>query len=196
MLIIRIALLSYTYPLSSIAAWGAVLACTAACKNFTGLIIVRTLLGIFECVCQPAFVFLSTMWYRREEQALVIGAFYSMNGFQQCVGGLIAYGVAQIQGQALKNWQILFTVSPLLTWCARHMRGLNTAMTRRCSVASRSSGASSLASGSRTPLSAPHASPLRTVSSWPSAYERTRPVFRTRSSRYVYQRVSPLSLPG
>ena len=105
--------------LISIAAWGAVLAATAACKNFTGLLIVRTLLGVFECVCQPAFVYMSTMWYRREEQALVIGAFYSMNGFQQCVGGLIAYGVAQIQGQALKNWQILFTVSPDDTTCTR-----------------------------------------------------------------------------
>ncbi|KAK7695578.1 hypothetical protein QCA50_000214 [Cerrena zonata] len=99
----------------NIIAWGAVLACTAACKNFTGLVIVRTLLGIFECVCQPAFVFLSTMWYTREEQALVIGSFYSMNGFQQCVGGLIAYGIAQIQGAALKNWQILFTLLGCLT---------------------------------------------------------------------------------
>lgn len=50
------------------------------------------------------------MWYTREEQALVIGAFYSMNGFQQCVGGLIAYGIAQVQHAALKNWQVLFTV--------------------------------------------------------------------------------------
>lgn len=50
------------------------------------------------------------MWYTREEQALVIGAFYSMNGFQQCVGGLIAYGIAQLDHLALKNWQILFTV--------------------------------------------------------------------------------------
>lgn len=32
---------------------------------------------------------LQRMWYTREEQALVIGAFYSMNGFQQCVGGLL-----------------------------------------------------------------------------------------------------------
>lgn len=53
----------------------------------------------------------STMWYTRAEQALIIGSFYSMNGFQQCVGGLIAYGIAHIQGAALKNWQILFTVS-------------------------------------------------------------------------------------
>jgi hypothetical protein len=50
------------------------------------------------------------MWYTRDEQALVIGSFYSMNGFQQCVGGLIAYGIAQLDHLALKNWQILFTV--------------------------------------------------------------------------------------
>ncbi|KAI0709755.1 major facilitator superfamily domain-containing protein [Earliella scabrosa] len=105
------------YLAFNIAAWGAVLAATAACKNFTGLVIVRTLLGVFECVCQPAFVYMSTMWYRREEQALVIGAFYSMNGFQQCVGGLIAYGIAHIENAALKNWQILFTLLGCLT-CA------------------------------------------------------------------------------
>ncbi|TBU25211.1 MFS general substrate transporter [Dichomitus squalens] len=104
------------YLAFNISAWGVVLACTAACKNFTGLVIVRTFLGIFETVCQPAFVFLSTMWYRREEQALVIGAFYSMNGFQQCVGGLLAYGVAHIQNQPLKNWQILFTLLGSLTF--------------------------------------------------------------------------------
>lgn len=44
--------------LFSIAAWGVVLACTAVCKDFAGLVTVRTLLGIFECVCQPAFVYL------------------------------------------------------------------------------------------------------------------------------------------
>ncbi|KAL0949647.1 hypothetical protein HGRIS_009691 [Hohenbuehelia grisea] len=104
------------YLAFNIAAWGAVLACTAACTNFAGLMVVRTLLGVFECVCQPAFVFLSTMWYTREEQALVIGSFYSMNGFQQCVGGLIAYGIAHIEGAALKNWQILFTLLGCLTF--------------------------------------------------------------------------------
>ncbi|KAF8665549.1 hypothetical protein AX16_000009 [Volvariella volvacea WC 439] len=98
------------YLAFNIVAWGAILAFTAACHNFVGLVIVRTLLGLFECVCQPAFVFLSTMWYTREEQALVIGSFYSMNGFQQCVGGLIAYAIAQIEGARLKNWQILFTL--------------------------------------------------------------------------------------
>ncbi|PFH53691.1 hypothetical protein AMATHDRAFT_73131 [Amanita thiersii Skay4041] len=104
------------YLAFNIAAWGAVLACTAACTNFAGLVVVRTLLGVFECVCQPAFVFLSTMWYTRDEQALVIGAFYSMNGFQQCVGGLIAYGIAHVQHARLKNWQILFTLLGCITF--------------------------------------------------------------------------------
>ncbi|KAG5637016.1 hypothetical protein H0H81_006116 [Sphagnurus paluster] len=60
--------------------------------------------------------FKSTIWYTREEQALVIGAFYSMNGFQQCVGGLIAYGIAQLHDLKLKNWQILFTLLGSLTF--------------------------------------------------------------------------------
>lgn len=104
------------YLAFNIMAWGLVLAFTAMCKNFTSLLIVRTLLGIFECVCQPAFVFLSTMWYKRDEQALVIGSFYSMNGFQQCVGGLIAYGIFQVKDAALKNWQILFLLLGALTF--------------------------------------------------------------------------------
>ncbi|KAJ7507573.1 major facilitator superfamily domain-containing protein [Mycena galericulata] len=87
----------------SISAWGLVLAMTAVCNDFTGLVVVRTLLGVFECVCQPAFVFLSTMWYTRAEQAL-------------CVGGLIGYGISQIHGQHLKNWQILFTLLGCLTF--------------------------------------------------------------------------------
>ncbi|KAJ7499069.1 MFS general substrate transporter [Mycena latifolia] len=105
-----------TYLGFCISAWGLVLAMTAVCKNFTGLVVVRTLLGMLECVCQPAFVFLSTMYYTRAEQGLVIGAFYSMNGFQQCVGGLIGYGISQIHGQSLKNWQILFTLLGCLTF--------------------------------------------------------------------------------
>ncbi|KAH8830706.1 MFS general substrate transporter [Flagelloscypha sp. PMI_526] len=103
------------YLAFNIMAWGAVLASTAACKNFAGLATVRTLLGFFECVCQPAFVFMSTMWYKREEQALVIGSFYSMNGFQQCVGGLIGYGISRIHGGPIKNWQVLFLLLGCLT---------------------------------------------------------------------------------
>ncbi|KAI1077434.1 MFS general substrate transporter [Whalleya microplaca] len=92
----------------SICAWGAVLACHAACKNFAGLVTVRTLLGLFESACQPAFVVLSAMWYRREEQASRVTYWYMMNGSQQIVGGLLAYCFTLITTGPLKSWQWLF----------------------------------------------------------------------------------------
>ncbi|KAF0323656.1 hypothetical protein K4K61_006288 [Colletotrichum sp. SAR11_59] len=94
----------------SIIAWGAVLACHAACTNFTGLVVVRTLLGIFESACQPAFVILSSLWYRREEQASRVTYWYMMNGAQQIVGGLLAYCFTHIKTGPLKSWQWLFLV--------------------------------------------------------------------------------------
>ncbi|KAH7013763.1 major facilitator superfamily domain-containing protein [Ilyonectria destructans] len=92
----------------SIIAWGSVLACHAACTSFTGLVVVRTMLGIFESACQPAFIILSAMWYRREEQAARVTYWYMMNGAQQIVGGLLAYCFSLIKTGPLKSWQWLF----------------------------------------------------------------------------------------
>ncbi|KAK4096176.1 MFS general substrate transporter [Parathielavia hyrcaniae] len=92
----------------SIVAWGTVLACTAACTTFSGLVVVRTLLGIFESVCQPAFVIISSTWYKREEQASRVTYWYMMNGAQQMVGGLLAYCFSLITSGPLKSWQWLF----------------------------------------------------------------------------------------
>jgi len=93
-----------------IISWGAVLACTAAAHNFTGLVVARTLLGLFESACQPAFVVLSSIWYKREEQASRVTYWYMMNGAQQIVGGLLAYCFSLITTGPLKSWQWLFLV--------------------------------------------------------------------------------------
>ncbi|KAG0159683.1 hypothetical protein PDIDSM_7206 [Penicillium digitatum] len=93
----------------NICLWGMILALHAACKNFTGLVVVRTLLGIFEACCQPIFVTLSSMWYKREEQAATVTYWYMMNGAQQIVGGLLAYCFTLIgSDKVLKSWQALF----------------------------------------------------------------------------------------
>lgn len=88
--------------------WGTTLACHAACNNFTQLVVVRTLLGIFECVCQPAFLILSSLWYKREEQAQTVAYWYMMNGGQQIVGGLLAYCFSLLKTGPLRSWQALF----------------------------------------------------------------------------------------
>jgi MFS family permease len=121
---IYIAILVVEYPLnwliqrvpiakalgSSIIVWGGILCLHAVCKKFTGLVVVRTLLGIFEAVCQPAFIYLSSMWYKREEQAATISYWYMMNGAQQIVGGLLAYSFSLIKSppSPIKSWQAIF----------------------------------------------------------------------------------------
>ncbi|TVY41098.1 putative transporter [Lachnellula occidentalis] len=94
----------------SIILWGATLALHAVAKNFTTIVILRTLLGIFEAVCQPSFVYLSSMWYKREEQAATVSYWYMMNGMQQIVGGLLAYCFSVIKSPplSLKSWQAIF----------------------------------------------------------------------------------------
>ncbi|TVY51345.1 putative transporter [Lachnellula cervina] len=94
----------------SIILWGATLALHAVAKDFTTIVILRTLLGIFEAVCQPSFVYLSSMWYKREEQAATVSYWYMMNGMQQIVGGLLAYCFSLIKSppSSLKSWQAIF----------------------------------------------------------------------------------------
>ncbi|KAG2174789.1 hypothetical protein INT43_005851 [Umbelopsis isabellina] len=119
---IYIAILIVEYPLNwliqrvpiakflafNIMCWSIVLALHAVCKNFVGLLVVRTLLGIFEASCQPIFIALSSMWYKRSEQAVIVTCWYMMNGFQQIVGGLLAYAFTNITSGPLKSWQALF----------------------------------------------------------------------------------------
>lgn len=95
---------------TSIILWGIVLALHSVAKNFATLVALRTLLGILEAVCQPSFVYLSSMWYKREEQAATVSYWYMMNGGQQIVGGLLAYCFTLIKSppSSLKSWQAIF----------------------------------------------------------------------------------------
>ncbi|KAM0710206.1 hypothetical protein Q7P35_002568 [Cladosporium inversicolor] len=89
--------------------WGSILALHAACSTFTHLVIVRTLLGTFEAVCQPTFLVMSGMWYKREEQAQTVTYWYMMNGAQQIVGGLLAYCFSFItRDRAITGYQAIF----------------------------------------------------------------------------------------
>ncbi|PPJ55591.1 hypothetical protein CBER1_03743 [Cercospora berteroae] len=89
--------------------WGTILALHAAGSNFAGMVALRTLLGVFEAVCQPTFLIMSSMWYKREEQALIVSCWYAMNGAQQIVGGLLAYCFSLIGNEgAIKSWQAIF----------------------------------------------------------------------------------------
>lgn len=99
--------------------WGAVLACLAACKNFAGLMVCRTFLGVAEAAIVPAWVLFTSQWYKKSEQAFRVGIWFSMCGFAQMFGGYIAYGIAIHVGSdpnaKLEGWQIIFIFLGLLT---------------------------------------------------------------------------------
>ncbi|KAJ5668966.1 hypothetical protein N7462_010036 [Penicillium macrosclerotiorum] len=89
--------------------WGSILALHATVKNFGGILALRILLGTFEACAQPSFVRLSGMWYKREEQAQTVTFWYMMNGFQQMIGGLLAYLFSLLgSDRVIKSWQALF----------------------------------------------------------------------------------------
>jgi len=66
--------------------WGAAQTCMAASSNYTGLLITRFFLGLFEAACLPLFSVITSQWYRRAEQPLRVAAWYGTNGFATMFG--------------------------------------------------------------------------------------------------------------
>ncbi|KAL4967187.1 putative MFS transporter [Aspergillus stella-maris] len=96
------------YLAGNVFLWGVVIMCTAASKNFPGLMVVRFLLGIFESCVQPTFIIMTSMWFTREEQTLLTSLWYCMTGVQLMIGGILAWGTSQYIGHNMKSWQLLF----------------------------------------------------------------------------------------
>ncbi|KAK5130864.1 hypothetical protein LTR08_001585 [Meristemomyces frigidus] len=94
--------------------WGVVLACHAACTDFTGLAICRTLLGVFESCVAPILVMIIAMWYKKEEQGRRVSWFYVCNSLTQIVGGAVAYGASFTKG-SFASWRIFYIAIGALT---------------------------------------------------------------------------------
>ncbi|PVH85583.1 MFS general substrate transporter [Cadophora sp. DSE1049] len=57
--------------------WACISACTAAAKNYTGLVLVRFFLGFAEAPFFPGVMYLISGWYTRKELGLRTAFFYS-----------------------------------------------------------------------------------------------------------------------
>ncbi|KAK6209245.1 hypothetical protein LQW54_006457 [Pestalotiopsis sp. IQ-011] len=97
--------------------WGVVLLCMTAADDFAGLAAARFFLGALESGVSPCFVLMTTMFYKRSEQPLRTGIWFSMNGLAQILGGLIAYGIGYIDS-ALPSWKYPFVIfgSATILW--------------------------------------------------------------------------------
>jgi MFS family permease len=86
--------------------WGIVTICTAFCKNFTQLSVLRVLLGLFEAATYPALFLLFNTLYRRSEQSACFGFLYFCNGIGAVVGTALGPSIADIGTKnGIKPWQ-------------------------------------------------------------------------------------------
>ncbi|KAF1845294.1 putative allantoate permease [Cucurbitaria berberidis CBS 394.84] len=103
------------YTAINIALWGAVLTCHCAVGSYPGLLSVRFFLGALEATVTPAFVILTSMWYKQDEQARRMGYWLSCNGVALLTLGPMAYGLSGVHNSSLATWKILFLVLGLPT---------------------------------------------------------------------------------
>ncbi|KAM0818154.1 putative Major facilitator superfamily (MFS) profile domain-containing protein [Seiridium cardinale] len=99
------------------ALWGAVSACTAAVKDFHGLVVCRFFLGFLEAPFFPGALFLLSSWYTPKELATRTAVLYTgsllSGGFGGLVGAGVQYGLDGVHG--LYAWQWLFILEGSVT---------------------------------------------------------------------------------
>ncbi|KAH8808736.1 major facilitator superfamily domain-containing protein [Xylogone sp. PMI_703] len=89
--------------------WGVLVGITAACSSYGGLITVRFLLGVVEATIDPAFIFITSTWYTRDEAPTRTGVWFAGNSIGGIISNLFAYGVGHIK-DGLHPWRWMYIV--------------------------------------------------------------------------------------
>ncbi|KAJ6036782.1 hypothetical protein N7540_001061 [Penicillium herquei] len=95
--------------------WGVICMCLAAPKNFAGFAAVRFLLGFSEGAVSPAFVTITSIWYRKKEHTTRTALWITMNGIAQVIGCLLMYGIGKNTSITIQPWRVLFLICGAMT---------------------------------------------------------------------------------
>ncbi|EPE02635.1 allantoate permease [Ophiostoma piceae UAMH 11346] len=95
--------------------WGIVVGTTAACHNFGGLITVRFLLGVCEATIDPAFMFITSTWYTRDEIPIRTGVWFTGNSVGGIISNLFAFGVGHIHDD-MHPWRWMYIILGIATF--------------------------------------------------------------------------------
>lgn len=96
--------------------WGAIL-CLHAAPQYGGLIALRTLLGAFESAVTPAFVIITSQWYRKEEVFFRTALWFSCNGVGIMLGsGAVARSLYLNKDiYSIEAWKLNFIITGCIT---------------------------------------------------------------------------------
>lgn len=105
------------YLPTCMALWGIVSGCTAAVKDFRGLVVCRFFLGFLEAPFFPGALFLLSSWYTPRELATRTAVVYCGSLLSSAFGGLVGAGVQYgLNGtRGLHSWQWLFIIEGAVT---------------------------------------------------------------------------------
>lgn len=96
--------------------WGIIL-CLHAVPNYAGFVALRTILGGFESAITPAFVIVTSQWYKKEEVFLRTAIWFSFNGVGTLLGsGAISYNLYKNQADySIEAWKLIFIITGVIT---------------------------------------------------------------------------------
>ena len=96
--------------------WGVIL-CLHSVPQYAGFVALRTILGGLESSVTPAFVIITSQWYKKEEVFLRTALWFSCNGLGQILGsGAIGYNLfTHKDSYALEAWKIVFIATGCIT---------------------------------------------------------------------------------
>ncbi|SCU81371.1 LAMI_0B05930g1_1 [Lachancea mirantina] len=93
----------------SVCLWAICLAVSASCFNYSSLIAARFFLGLLESSISPAFVLLTSMWWKQSQQPARSGVWFAGNDFGGIVSSFVAFGLGHINGK-IASWRYIFIV--------------------------------------------------------------------------------------
>ncbi|RDW87221.1 hypothetical protein BP5796_02915 [Coleophoma crateriformis] len=96
--------------------WGATMIGFGFVPNWKVMAVLRIILGIFEAGFYPGCVYLLSTWYPRFELQKRNAMFYLIGSVATGFGGILAYGIMQMNGTArLSGWRWIFILEGLFT---------------------------------------------------------------------------------
>nr|AAV91786.1 hypothetical protein [Penicillium canescens] len=100
---------------ATVIVWGIICMCLAAPTNFAGFAAVRFLLGFSEGAVSPAFVTMTSIWYRKKEHNIRTALWITMNGLAQVIGCFLMYGIGKNTSLSIAPWRVLFIICGAIT---------------------------------------------------------------------------------
>ncbi|TNY19702.1 MFS general substrate transporter [Rhodotorula diobovata] len=94
----------------NICLWAGALLLHSATALFAPFFVFRVALGVFESVVSPILIATVASWFKKSEQARVVGAWYAMNGVTLIVGGALAYGITTAYEGPADHWRVIYWV--------------------------------------------------------------------------------------